>query len=389
MFNLKESNKKVLKSHLYGNEDYKKLQESLNTRYGIDITNKELFPIMESNFSFKKLQTKLREADASGAFPQFLRAGAQTIMLAAYEAAEVTYEDWVTVVASNKDTELYPINQGVAFPKSVGPQEKYPEVGSVGLDLALKNYKYGSMYSVTKELVDDDQVGVFQRQAALMGQYLKLLTEVLVYGKLQSVANMKYAEFTVPVSETKPSSEANWPYTTSAATFTGGGYNRPTSFGALTQPNIQDGIQKLMTQKNMQGIVMGVNPSRLLIGPHYRFDSAVLANSAYYPSGAACSGAVGGAFAVNPLKGIFDISISRYMPDNAGTFAGDSKAWFLIDDTKPFFIHQTRTPVGLEMEATNSGSSFEMDVYRWKAFTRMNADIMEPRYVWKGSDGSV
>jgi hypothetical protein len=165
MFNLKETNQKVLKNQLYNNEEYKRMKESLLSKYGIDISDSKQFPIMEANFSFKKLQQKLREADASGAFPQFLRAGAQTIMLSAYEAAPVSYEDWVTVVASNKDTELYPINQGVSFPKMVGAQEKYPEVGSVGLDLSLKNNKYGSMYAVNRELLDDDQIGVFSRQA--------------------------------------------------------------------------------------------------------------------------------------------------------------------------------------------------------------------------------
>ena len=390
VLSLREKNKAVLKKNLTSNESYKLLRESLlRGKVKVDIADFKAFPVQEANFSWKRLQAKLMEADDAGAFTQFLRAGVQNITNAMYEVTETTFEDWVTVVASNKDTELYAPNHGVAFPKQIGPQEKYPEVGAAALDIQLKNLKYGSMYALTKELLDDDQTGSFQRQAGMLGQYLKILTEVLCYGKLQSVAGMQYQQYAVPVSETKPSYEANYPFTSSAAPFRGGGYNRPVAYGTLIQANIQTAMQELMRQKNLQGIIMHVNPSRLLIGSHYNFDSAVLANSSYYPSGAAAAGGVGGAFAINPLKGKFDTTISRYMPDNLGVFGGDSKAWFLVDDSKPWFINQVRENATVEQEAVNAGSSFDIDVYRFKGRTRMNADYIDPRFAWRGSDGTV
>jgi len=388
MLKLRESNQKVLSNKLTSGENYKGMRESL-LRYGVDISDDKQFPIMESNFSWKRLERKLREADASGAFMQFLRAGVQNITNGMYEATATTFEEWVTVVSSNKDTELYAPNHGISFPKQVGPQEKYPEVGAAALDIQLKNLKFGSMYALTRELLDDDQTGSFQRQAGLLGQYMKLLTEVLCYGKLASESGMQYQQYSVPTSETKPSLETNYPWTTSAAPFRGGGFNRPVSFGALNQANIQTGIQALMAQKNMQGILMQVSPSRLLVSPHYNFDSAVLMNSSYYPSGAAAAGAVGGAFAINPLKSVLDVTVSRYLFDNAGAITGDSKAWYIVDDSKPWFILQMRESVAVEQEAVNSGSSFDIDVYRFKARARMNADHLDSRFAWKGSDGSV
>lgn len=386
--NLRESNTKVIKKVLTSCEEYVDLKESMQRQYGVDITDEKQFNVMSPDFSWKKVQRKLKEADASGAFTQFLRAGVQNITNAMYEATATTFEDFVTVVPSTKDTELYAPNHGVSFPKQVGPQEKYPEVGAAALDLQLKNYKYGAMYSLTKELLDDDQTGSFQRQAGLLGQYMKLLTEVLVYGKLASVANMQYQQYKIPVSETKPSYEANYPWTLAAAPFKGGGYNAATP-AALIQSNIQNGIQAMMAQKNLQGIIMQVSPNRLIISPKYNFDSAVLANSAYYPSGAAATGNVGGAFAVNPLKGMFDITVGRYMFDNLGVADGTSKAWYLVDDSKPWFVLQMREPVSVEQEAVNSGTSFEIDVYRFKTKTRMNADFLDPRFAWRGSDGSI
>lgn len=386
--NLRESNQKVIKKALTNSVEYVDLKESMSRQFGVDITDEKQFNVMSPEFSWTKVQRKLKEADASGAFSQFLRAGVQNITNSMYETTETTFEDFTTVVASTKDTELYAPNHGVSFPKQVGPQEKYPEVAAAALDIQLKNLKFGSMYSLTKELLDDDQTGSMQRQAGLLGQYMKLLTEVLVYGKLASVSGMQYQQYSIPVSETKPSYEANYPWTTSAAPFKGGGFNAATP-AALLQSNIQNGIQALMSQKNLQGIIMNVSPNRLIISPKYNFDSAVLANSAYYPSGAAATGNVGGAFSINPLKGMFDITVGRYMFDHTGVADGSSKAWYLVDDSKPWFIVQMREPVAVEQEATNAGSSFEIDVYRFKARTRMNADILDPRFAWRGSDGSI
>jgi hypothetical protein len=265
----------------------------------------------------------------------------------------------------------------------------YPEVHAAGLDLKLRVNKYGSMYSVEKELLEDDQTGQFQMQTGMLGEHLALLTEVLCYGKLQSVANMSYGGYDVPVSETQPSYEANYPWTTSAAPLRGGAFNRPVAYGALTQGNIQTGMTQLRQQKNLLGLLMPVRPNRILISPHYMFDLAVLLNSAYYPSGAAAAGVTGGAFAINPIKGIADASISDFMPDQNGVFGNSSKAWFLVDGKKPWFQLLVKSPVSVEQENPQSGQSFERDIRRFKCNTRMNADFIDPRFAWKGSDGSV
>lgn len=392
VLNLKEHNKKTIKKVLMESAEIKADRAAYTRVMGFDPLTEEgqkKFPVMEGNFSWTKLQTKLREADASGGFNQFLRAGIQAITNAMYESVEATYDQWVTVVQSSKDTELYAPNHGVAFPRQVAEQGKYPEVGAAALDIKLKNYKYGSVYAITHELLQDDQTGSFQRQAAMMGEYMKLLTEVLVYGKLASVANMHYIDYSIPTSETKPDYETNYPWTSSAAPFRGGGYNKPTSFSVINQAGIQNGLISMMNQKNLQGIKMQVSPKRLLIGPSQQFDASVLLNSAFYPSGAATAGAVGGAFAVNPIKGILDVTVSRFIAKNDGTFNGDSKAWYVVDDSKPFFVLQLREAVTIEQENPQSGASFETDVMRFKTRGRMNADFIDPRFAFQGNDGSV
>lgn len=383
---LRERNKKVLERMLINQDGVKQLRESLRKKHGAEQIDKMDAALLEGRFSWRKLETQLMEADMSSAFTQFLRAGLQTIINGAYKSVETTYGDWVTVTSSSKNTEIYAPNHGVSFPRDVGPGELYPEVGVAALDLELKNLKFGSIYALQKELLDDDQSGTFSQQASLLGEYMALLSEVLCYGKLASVANMQYIDYVIPTSETKPSYESSYPWSTA---FRGGGANRPASYGALTQANVQAGIIGLMNQKNLQGIKMAVQPKRLLLGPALEFDAAVLLNSAYYPSGAAAAGQVGGAFAINPMKGILDMTVSRFVFKNDGTVAGDSKAWYIVDSTKPFFVLQMRQPVSIEQEATNSGESFNRDIYRFKASSRMNADWIDPRFAWQGNDGSV
>lgn len=384
---LRERNQAVHKRVLLDGPEVKKMREGFKTRHGFDpLTETDKFPVMKENFSWRKLETKLQEADSSSSFVQFLRAGVQAITNSMYEATETTYEDWVTVIQSSKDTELYAPNHGVAFPRQVGPSQLYPEVGVAALDLKLKNLKFGAMHAVEKELLDDDQTGSFQRQAGLFGEYMRVLQEVLCYGKLASVAGMKYIDYEIPVSETQPSGEAAYPWSTALI---GGGATRPVAYGALIQANVQAGITALMNQKNLQGIKMMVKPSRLIVGPSKQFDASVLLNSGYYPSGAATAGAVGGAFAVNPIQGILDLTVSRFVFKNDGTVDGSSSAWYIVDDSKPFFVLQLREAVTVEQEAVNAGEAFNRDIYRFKARSRMNADFIDPRFAWQGSDGSV
>lgn len=389
---LKERNHKVIQKALMEQSSVKEMQKFFAARHpeaGDVIGDTKKWNFTEGKVSFNKLREKLMEADSASSFTQFLRAGLQQIVNGMYEATEITYTDWVTVTSSSKDTEIYAPNHGVAFPRQVGRQEAYPEVGAAALDLELKNLKFGAIYALEKELLEDDQSGTFAQQAGLLGEYMALLGEVLAYGKLASVANMQYIDYHIPVSETKPSYEANYPYATAAAPFRGGGSNKPASYSIFTQASFQAARVALMNQKNLQGIKMMVNPKRIIAGTNQELDVKTVLNSTYYPQGAASAGGQYGAFAVNILKGAADATISRFIFKQDGTVAGDSKAWYLVDDSKPFFIMQMREPVAITQENPESGQAFEKDVLRFKGTSRMNADFVDPRFAFIGNDGSV
>jgi len=383
--NTVEENRAIMSEKLWASEDEQALIESMKRTFGVDPRDSKAFPVLERSFSWKKTKQKLAEADQMGAFPAVLRAGVQTIVNSAYETVATTFEQWTHTVNSNRQEELYAPLQGVGFLSQIGENEIYPEVGAAGLDIKLRNRKYGTLFSVSKELLEDDQTGQFQKQSALLGQYAKQVLEVLCYGKLASVSNMKYVNMSVPKSETQPDDEASYPWSTSMV---GGGSNRPASYGALNQANIQSAFIALMNQKNKLGLKMSVQPDAIIASPYAKYDLSVLLHSAYYPTGAT-AGATGGAFSINPIEGIANPIISRFVFDNTGSVNNNSKAWYLLDSKAPAFVAQIREAAVVELENPASGMSFDRDVIRFKVRIRGNADFIDPRFFYIGNDGSV
>lgn len=400
-----EENKKAILRATWKNKEIMEFRESFHRRHKIDFADAQKFPVMERDFNWNKVAQKcghssvksaFREADSGSNFPGVLRAGVQSIVNSMYLSVPTTYEAWTSTVTSNKDTELYAPLQGISFLREVGKKEQYSESGAAGLDIKLVNRKYGTIFAVEKELLEDDQTGQFAKQASLLGEYAKLAMEVIVYAKLAGNfaggVFAQYAEMTVPHTETQESNEVNgYPFSSaSAGGLFGGGVNRPNTFGVLNQANIQAGFIGLMNQVNILGLKMSVDPDTIMIGPTYRFDLAVLLNSSFYPSvPSATPGATGANFGINPIESIAKAVISRFMFTNTGTVTGASTGWYICDSKKPFFTVQLREAAAVEQEAPTSGQSFDRDIIRFRVSTRGNADYIDPRFAWQGSDGSV
>ena len=390
--NTVEQNKKVLTHTMNNTENMKKLRESVKSKCrGLDILSKKDFPAHESNFSLGAVKKKLQEANVSSGFPQLLRAGTQVAFNNLVENYTGTvYNEIAHVIPSSMDTELYAPLHGLSFLSERGATQKYSEAQIAGLDLKLTNRFFGEILPIASSLYDDDQTGQLAQLVGDLAEWSELAKEVYVMGKMNSVANQSYAGLVVPISETKPSYEANYPYTTSAAPFQGGGYNKPTAFGQLNQPNIQSAIEAQMVQKNLLGLIMNVKSQKLLVSPVRQFDAMILMNSTNNPSTiATLGGSAAGQFSINPIKSILDVIVGRYLFDQLGNCNGTSKAWYIYDGSKPWMVLQLRDPGSVTMENPESGESFDRDIVRHKLSLRFNTDFIDPRFIWQGSDGSV
>jgi hypothetical protein len=390
MTKLIEKNNKVLERIFRESAEAKKYSDHCKEKWGFDPHDKAM---LQESFNWKKAAQKIaafREAEVSSGWVQLLRAGVQNIANNMFLTTPTSWQEWVTVVPSSKDTELYAPLESVGFPNEVPQGGLFPEVSTFGLDIKLQNRKFGSMFAISHEAQDDDQTGQLVQRAQQMGEYLKILTEVLVMSKLLSPSGgVTYLNYHVPVSETQPSYEATYPWVPATAPFTGGGFNRPASYGIISQANIQTGIQSLMTQKDALGNYVGVNPQKILHSPKRRFDVAILLNSTYYPAGAQSAGVTGGAFAINSLQNVVEPIVCRWMPKSSGVIDGQAETWFLVDPSKPAFIMQMREGVSVVAEAPNSGEGFTRQIQRYRASMRGNADFISPLFMWLGNDGSV
>jgi len=387
--NTAEQNRKVLTSSMQKTENFKELRESVRKSCGgLDITDKTNFPVHSPNFSLGEMKKKMvREAISGSGFPQLMRAGVQVAFNNLVEQYTGTvYNEWAHVISSDKFTELYAPLHGLSFLSERGPLQKFSEAQVAGLDLKLNNREFGEILAIDQNLLDDDQTGQLQQLVGDLAEWSELLKEVWCYGKLASLTNANYAGLSVPASETYAA-----PYAVSTAPFTGGGYNRPAAFGALNQANIQSGIEALMVQKNLLGLIMNVKAQGLMIGPINRFTAAILmqsTNNGSVPS--ASPGDAGGVFSINPIQSILKIVESRYMFDaTTGQANGLSTAWSIVDMTKPWFVVQLRDPGSVIMENPESGESFNRKVQRHRLDIRMNADFIDPRFTWQGSDGTA
>lgn len=383
-------NRKKMREAIFTNPDAKKYRETFKKKWGADPMDAT---ILKEGFNWRKASEKMAqfaEAEQSTAWVQLLRAGVSNIANDLFQSTPGTYEEWVHTVPSKLSTELYSPMESVGFPSEVPEGGFYPEVSTFGLDIKLKNRKYGSIFAGSFELIEDDQTGQMVQRAQRMGEYLKILTEVLVMAKLASPSGgVTYLGNFFPVSETQPAYEATYPWVASTAPFLGGGYNRPATFHIVNQAGITAGLQALMQQKDALGNYVPVMPSHIIISPQRKFDTAQILNSTYYPAGAQAAGITGGAFADNVLKGLFDTVCTPYMPTNSNVINGLAESWYFVDAKKPAFIHQLREGVSLVAEAPNSGESFSRDIQRYKARIRQNADFISPLFMWQGNDGSA
>ncbi len=399
-FNLRERNAKVVKNVILNAQSVKgddgqfhagkQYREAFKKQWGIDPYDPAM---LKEGFNWDKAAEKMaafRESEVSTAWNQLMRAGVNNVANNAYQNYATTHDAWVTTSPSNKREELYAPLHSVGFPSEVAEGGLFPEVTTAGLDLSILNKKYGSLFAVSMEAASDDLTGQLVQKANLMGEYLKMLTEVLVMAKLLSPAGgTNYGPLFVPVSETKPSYEANYPWTTSAAPFVGGGFNRPASYGIINDANIKAGLQYLMGQKDLLGNFMMVSPSHILHSPKRVYDINTILNSEWYPAGAQSAGVTGGAFSRNQLKGVLDPLNVRYMPKVGGVIDANSETWFLVDASKPAFVFQMREGISVIAEAPNSGEGFSRQIQRFRAHMRGNADFIDPRFMWLGNDGSA
>jgi len=341
----------------------------------------------DPDFSVLKLREslvgKMREAVAESSFPQLLRAGVQQFMFDAYQTVPTIFQDLVRVTSSNKYEELYAPLYNSELPEEVLPGEPFPDSRIVGLDVHVRNRKWGRLLAFQRELVDDDMTGQISQRAANLGQLMRYIEELQVM-----IAIVEAADTFGKVATTG--------YTTAIG-------NTPSAPGGLSQSGLEEGDVGLQNMVDPLGNFMLVMPDTVLVSPSDKFNVLKLLNSTLQPSvpgaagqtvNTASSGGTGWTMTINPLQGEYTAKVSRFLPGSTTKLGGpglkgpgldDSHgAWFLME-TKKSVVFQDREGLEIVQENPTAGTSFELDEYRYRVRRRFATQMIDSRFAWRGN----
>lgn len=369
--------KKTLLERQTANIDAQQARLSESIKRTAKVDTKEFEQLLESdNFSWKRLKEnlyanegKLREATAESAFGQLLRYGVQHFMFDAYKSVtDFVYTDLVSARPSSNRQEWYAPLFGVEIPRDVPTGGSFEDSKISGLDVEVVNKKVGRMFTVERELIDDDQTGQVQQRASQLGERLRYKEEADTLG---------VDVFTLATQNRGITGVAGQSYTAAIG-------NRPAVYATLSQTGIENADIALHNMLDPLGNRILVKPSLLLISPADKFNGAKLLQSALQPSipgaagqtyNTATSGLTGFTGTINPLQGLYAMKVSRFLP---------ASYWYLMEP-KTSIVWQDRDPLELVMEARDAGRSFERDEYRWRLRRRYATAVIEYRYLFCGN----
>lgn len=327
---------------------------------------------LHESFSFTALMEaaediseRIMEANTASTFSFLLTAAVQEFANDVYKDHETIYPNFVTVINSQRRSEIYGGLYRGAMPKPLDAGEKFQDTAFKGFEAELVNHKVGHIETFERELFDDDQTGQVRSRAGSLGENFKIYEEIYVISRLFGAAR---TEEDVEVSASKY--QSGNVFTTTIG-------NRPVSFSRLTQTSLEAAHTAMRRIRDPLGRKFVVVPKVLLVSPEDELEAIRIVNSPTMANTTSSSGAL--ALRVNPLAGRYTVYSSPYVP---------AYAW-MIGDFKKGFVFQRRDALEIVQENPNSGNSFIQEVYAFRARERFEADWIEPRFAFLGNDGSV
>ncbi|MGD0053306.1 MAG: hypothetical protein ABSD03_15995 [Vulcanimicrobiaceae bacterium] len=348
------------------------MRKEIKERYRID-PERVVEESFDERFSFKEFaknyakaaggSRRLSEAQSASANSQVLRYGITKLAGEGYELEPSVFENEIAEVVPSKGFENY--YAPYFRPGRGGPVERgeaYNAVKMSGLNVAIRNYKFGSILEIEEELIEDDQTGQIIQQGTQIGESLSY--EVDMFGFAQMIA-------------------ANWSATG----------NQNTGGGALLTPIVNTAHAKLRKIRDTNGNLIVINPDTLLVDSDEELAGAQILESigtANNPGTTPAAGSLIYFGTVNPLRGRYKLVATPWLSESQRS-ASNTNGYGLDNATPPKFllrakrriILQTRKPLQVIQEAPNSGDSFRTDTLSFKGRMRFGAGVVDTRYAFQ------
>ena len=288
--------------------------------------------------------------NSTSTFPAIMSNLANKSVMTGFNEAETTYQIWAGK-GSNRD---FKEAARVALSEA-GNLELVPEGGQFQQDFLgeasarTKVATYGKLFSLTRQAIINDDLGLFSKIATKYGSAAKRLVNKMVYAQL--TGNVKMQD-NIALFDTKHGNVAG----------TG---------EALSVKAIAKAITAMRRQKGITGdATLNITPKYLVVPPELEMTAYQIVNST-----AAVDGVNSGV--VNPYKGRFVVVADAELTD--------PDAWYLVADASQHDTIEVTYLNGVETPRLETRQGFDVDGIEYKVAFDCGVSALDFRGVFKNA----
>lgn len=288
--------------------------------------------------------------NSTSTFPAIMSNLANKSVMVGFNEAETTYQIWAGK-GSNRD---FKEAARVALSEA-GALELVPEGGQFKQDsfgeasARTKVATYGKLFSLTRQAIINDDLGLFSKIATKYGSAAKRLVNKMVYAQL--TGNVKMQD-NVALFDAKHGNVAG----------TG---------EALSVKAIAKAITAMRRQKGIQGdATLNITPKYLVVPPELEMTAYQIVNST-----AAVDGVNSGV--ANPYKGRFVVVADAELTD--------PDAWYLVADATQHDTIEVTYLNGVETPRLETRQGFDVDGIEYKVAFDCGVSALDFRGVFKNA----
>lgn len=304
---------------------------------------------LKANFG-DNMELARQAINSTSTFPAIMANLANKSIMVGFNEAETTYQIWAGK-GSNRD---FKEAARVALSEA-GNLELVPEGGQFQQDFLgeasarTKVATYGKLFSLTRQAIINDDLGLFSKIATKYGSAAKRLVNKMVYAQL--TGNVKMQD-SVALFDTKHGNVAG----------TG---------EALSVKAIAKAITAMRRQKGITGdATLNITPKYLVVPPELEMAAYQIVNST-----AAVDGVNSGV--VNPYKGRFVVVADAELTD--------PDAWYLVADASQHDTIEVTYLNGVETPRLETRQGFDVDGIEYKVAFDCGVSALDFRGVFKNA----
>jgi HK97 family phage prohead protease len=304
---------------------------------------------LQANFG-DNMELARQAINSTSTFPAIMANLANKSVMVGFNEAETTYQIWAGK-GSNRD---FKEAARVALSEA-GNLELVPEGGQFQQDFLgeasarTKVATYGKLFSLTRQAIINDDLGLFSKIATKYGSAAKRLVNKMVYAQL--TGNVKMQD-NVALFDSKHGNVAG----------TG---------EALSVKAIAKAITAMRRQKGITGdATLNITPKYLVVPPELEMTAYQIVNST-----AAVDGVNSGV--VNPYKGRFVVVADAELTD--------PDAWYLVADASQHDTIEVTYLNGVETPRLETRQGFDVDGIEYKVAFDCGVSALDFRGVFKNA----